>query len=330
MSKGRQIQLMKFIALLILSMAFITVAFRMEAQQLQMYTQFMYNKMQFNAAYAGSLDAPSAQVLYRNQWIGLEGAPEAQVVGFHSPLANKSIALGFNFERQSIGIQETMTLDGIYVYRLKISKEGRLGLGVNISGRYLEQDFSDPRLVATEGIQLDNAISMGIQNKLVANIGFGAYYHDSKMYFGLSIPRLAKSDIDFDQVDLETSREARHFNIMGGYIIDLSRNISLTPQAMIRLTEGAPIDVDLNAMLCFYDRFYSGLTFRHYNGMRGVLESIDILAGVQVSPQLYLGFAYDITLTQLRNYSSGSVELAARYTFIQPEEKETYVNPRYF
>ena len=330
MSGRKQKQLIKLLSLLLLSMAFLTIASRMQAQQLQMYTQFMYNKMQFNAGYAGSLDAPSAHVLYRNQWVGLEGAPEAQVLGIHSPLANKSIALGLNFERQTIGIQETLTLDGIYVYRLKVSKTGRLGLGVNISGRYLEQDFSDPRLVATEGIQLDNAISMGVQNKFVANIGFGAYYHDPKMYFGVSIPRLAKSDIDFDQIDLETSREARHFNIMGGYIIDLSRNISLTPQALIRLTEGAPLDVALNAMLCFYEKFYTGLTFRHYNGMRGLLESLDILAGVQVSPQLYLGFAYDITLTQLRNYSSGSLELAARYTFIQPEKKETYVNPRYF
>jgi type IX secretion system PorP/SprF family membrane protein len=307
------------------------VAVKLKAQQSQLYTQYMYNKMVYNAAYAGSLEAPSFNLLYRQQWIGLEGAPEAQILGFHTPLKNENIALGFNIERQVIGIEQNLTLNGIYVYRFKVSKEGKLGLGVNVSGRYFEQDFTDDRLQATQGTELDNAISNGIQSKLVANIGFGAYYHEEKLYFGFSIPRIAKSDIDFDEVDPRTGREARHFNIMGGYSFELSDAVSLTSQALVRLTENAPFDLDINAMFGFYDNFFAGLTYRHYRGSLSTLaESIDVLAGVQITPRLYTGLAYDFTLTKIGRYSNGSVEAMIRYNIIEVAEKDTYVNPRYF
>lgn len=323
---------MRFLLLLVLSSVFMGLAYQMKAQQSQLYTQFMYNKMNHNAAYAGSLAAPSFNMIYRSQWIGLEGAPEAQVVGFHTPLKNQNLALGFNLERQVIGIQEHITLNGIYVYRLKVSDKGKLGLGVNISGRYFEQDFGDPRLQATQSIDLDNAISQGVESKFLANIGFGAYYNEKDLYLGISIPRLAESDIDFDEGSGgEVSREARHLNIMGGYSFDLSDYVSLTPQALIRITDGAPIDIDINAMFGFDDIFFAGLTYRHYSGeLASLAESIDVLAGVQVTPRLYIGMAYDFTLSEIRKYSNGSVEAAVRYNIIEVEEKKTYVNPRYF
>ena len=332
MSYRRRIEIARLLLLLILSTAFISLAYRLNAQQSQLYTQFMYNKMNYNAAYAGSLNAPSFNMVYRSQWIGLEGAPEAQLIGFHTPLKNENLALGFNLERQVIGIQEHITLNGIYVYRLRVSEKGKLGLGVNISGRYFEQNFSDPRLQSTQPIDLDNAVNQGVQSKFLANIGFGAYYQEKDFYFGLSVPRLAESDIDFDSNrGDQISREARHLNIMGGYSFDLSDVVSLTPQGMIRITDNAPMDFDLNALFGFYDQFFAGLTYRHYNGeVNSLAESIDVLAGVQVTQRLYIGLAYDFTLSELRKYSNGSVEAAIRYNIIEVEEKETYVNPRYF
>jgi len=301
------------------------------AQQSQIYTQYMYNKLNFNAAYAGSLGHPSMTAMYRNQWIGLEGAPDAQIFSFDAPLSNDKIGLGFNFERQAIGIQEHLTFNGAYAYRFRVSEKGKLSLGVNTSGRFFQQNFNDPRLSANQGTAIDNAIPSELRNSWVANVGFGAYYSDSKMYWGVAVPRIAKNDIDLSNSGLMQATEVRHYNIMGGYTTDLSRLHSLTVQGIFRINENAPNDFDINGMWGYRDVFFAGLTYRYYNGTAGTLaESMDVLIGVQAVPQLYVGLAYDFTFSELRRYSNGSIELVARYRFFKAEPQAKYVNPRYF
>jgi len=310
---------------------FLFLGVSLQAQQSQIYTQYMYNKLSFNPAYAGSLGSPAATALYRNQWIGLEGAPEAQIVSFDAPLKNENIALGFNFERQAIGIQEHLTFNGVYAYRFKVSERGKLAFGVNVSGRFFQQNFNDPRISATQGTAIDNAIPSDLRNSWVANIGFGAYYSDAEKYFGVAVPRIARTDIDLSNSGLMQATEVRHYNIMGGYTFDISRRYSLTSQGIIRINENAPWDFDFNAMLGFRDLFFSGLSYRYYNGTANTLaESIDVIVGMKVIPQLYLGIAYDITLSELRQYSNGSIELAVRYSFFTVEPQAKYVNPRFF
>ncbi len=300
-------------------------------QQSQIYTQYMYNKLNFNPAYAGSLGHPSLTVLYRNQWVGLEGAPDAQIFSFDAPLSNEKIGLGFNFERQAIGIQEHLTFSGSYAYRFRVSKKGKLAMGVNTSGRFFQQNFNDPRIQATQGTVIDNAIPSELRNSWVANVGFGVYYTDDRMYWGMAIPRIAKNDIDLSNSGLMQATEVRHYNIMGGYTTNINRLHSLTIQGMFRINENAPFDFDINGMWGFRDIFFAGLTYRYYNGTAGTLaESLDVLVGFQVRPQLYIGFAYDFTFSELRRYSDGSIELAARYRFFKAEPQAKYVNPRYF
>jgi len=301
------------------------------AQQSQIYTQYMYNKLNFNPAYAGSLGHPSLTVLYRNQWMGLEGAPDAQILSFDAPLSSEKIGLGFNFERQAIGIQEHLTFSGSYAYRFRVSEKGKLALGVSPSARFFQQNFNDPRIRANQGTAIDNAIPAELRNAWVANVGFGAYYTDQKMYWGVAIPRIARNDIDLSNSGLMQATEVRHYNLMGGYTNELSRTQSLTVQGMFRINENAPNDFDINAMWGYRDVFFAGLTYRYYNGTAGTLaESFDVLLGVQASPQLYIGMAYDFTFSELRKYSDGSIELAARYRFFKAEPQAKYVNPRYF
>ncbi|NBB88442.1 MAG: type IX secretion system membrane protein PorP/SprF [Bacteroidetes bacterium] len=316
------------IPLSLLIVAWINFGF---AQQSQIYTQYMYNKLNFNPAYAGSLGAPTLTALYRNQWIGLEGAPDAQIVSFDAPLNSDKIALGFNFERQAIGIQEHLTFNGVYAYRFKVSDKGKLAMGVNASGRFFQQNFNDPRLFASQGTAIDNAIPSDLRNAWVANVGFGIYYSDPNKYWGIAVPRIAKNDIDLSNSGLMQATEVRHYNFMAGYTKDLSRLHSITVQGLFRWNENAPNDFDVNALWGFRDLFFAGMTYRYYNGTAGTLaESVDVLLGFQALPQLYIGVAYDITLSDLQQYSNGSIEIATRYRFFKPEPKAKYANPRYF
>ncbi len=298
------------------------------AQQEQLYTQFMFNKLVLNPAYAGNEEVACASVLYRDQWTGFEGAPTTQLFSINAPLAGQKVGLGFNLARNTIGITEKLTLDAIYAYRLKIGK-GTFSMGVQASLRRFDQDFTDPRLIAIQGLEQDQAVQLEVLSKNVVNFGFGAYYSTNLYYVGASIPRLSKADIDFDQDDIFSS-EVRHFYIMGGAAFAVNADWTLKPQVLLKVVENAPFDADLNILATYKEKYHGGLTYRTGGNNGGIGESLDLIFGFQLNPQLMLGFAYDYTLSDLRTHNSGSIELMLHYCFNKRNNQEEIINPRYF
>lgn len=299
------------------------------AQQQGLYTMFMYNKLGLNPAYAGYHDHPCVSAIYRNQWIGFEGAPETQLLSFQTPLSQQRIGLGLNLSRVSLGISSMITLDGIYAYRLPIG-DGVLSLAAQASVRNMDVDYSDPALRAVQELSIDPGVDLTRENKVVANFGAGAYYHTDRFYLGLSAPRLVKSDIDFEENNLFTSREERHFYLMTGYVIPLDYTVDLVPQVLIKYVDGAPVNADFNASVVWKRDYTLGLTFRTGGASGDVGESVDLIASAVVARGLLVGIAYDFTLSALRKHSSGSLELVVRYCFGQPSRQGEFVNPRYF
>ena len=162
------------------------------AQQEQQYTQFMYNKLGYNPGYAGSNETACITGIIRNQWLGLEGAPQTQVLSFNMPILNQRVGIGANLTRRTIGISQRLTLDAVYSYRIRLAT-GTLGLGVQASVRYFNNNFRDGRLVSTVPIALDNSIPSSARSKYVPNFGAGAYFSNERFYVGASIPRLLLS-----------------------------------------------------------------------------------------------------------------------------------------
>ncbi len=299
-------------------------------QQQALYTQFMYNKMVFNPGYVGSLEAPAINLIHRSQWIGFEGRPESTVLSYQTTVNKDRIGLGGAIYRHSIGIQEDIGIMGVYSYRVPLGK-AYLGLGLSPSIESYAVKYTDERLHATQGIQIDNAISKSDEVKYVANIGFGIYLHADRFFVGFSIPRIARADIDFEDYDNSVSREAIHYYLMAGYSIPLSKYVEFTPQVMVRYVKNTPLDYDVNLMLSIDRKYHLGLTYRAYHGEEKVIaESIDVLAAMNITKSFLVGFAYDVGVSPLRSYHKGSIEVALRYTFLSPEEKKTYENPRYF
>lgn len=297
-------------------------------QQQQMYTQFMYNKLGLNPAYAGNETYLSATLLYRDQWTGFPGAPKAQTLTVNLPRLGKRVGLGFNFERQTIGITEKITYEAIYAYKFFLG-DGTLSMGMNVSGRNYIQDYSDSRLFAIQDIRLDPSIPATSQSRNLLNAGFGVYFNTNKFYLGASLPRMIRADIDFDNNDL-FSTEVRHLFIMMGGTFIANNDLRLTPQLMFRAAENAPWGMDLNFSSTWKDKYTAGLTYRT-GGTRGDLgESIDLIVGMQMSEQLMLGFAYDMTLSKIRAIDNGSLEVILSYNFIPKKIKSIIVNPRYF
>jgi len=296
------------------------------SQQESQFTQFMYNKLGYNPGYAGSSDGICFTGLIRQQWIGLDGAPGSQLFSFNMPLNDQKVGVGMNIWRNTIGVSETVNIEGAYAYRLQMD-EGTLGIGLMGSGRYIQSDFAK-----TDPIQAgDNTIPVGMQSKLIPNFGFGAYFSNDKFFLGLSAPRLLENNIDFGSTQTVISREVRHLYFMGGLVFPISKNTEFQPQLLVKYVQNAPLDADLNMNLVFLKKYSVGASYRFGGSTEvGIGESVDILLGAQLTEEFMVGFAYDITLSELRTHNNGTVEAMVRYCIQGGSGGDEYLNPRFF
>ena len=307
----------------------ITCAVAVSAQQEQLYTQFMYGKLTFNPAYAGSYESTSFTALFRNQWVGFPGAPKTQLLSINIPVSNQRIGFGITATNSSIGISERQTLDGAYTYRFSVGESGFLSIGLQSSLRRYTVDFTDDRLLGIDGIALDPSISPQIFNRNIVNFGAGIYYSQPNFYVGLSAPRLSEADLDFDN-SFGVSKEERIFYAMAGSVISLSNDWTFSPQFLFKYADNVPWDLDINASITYDDRLTLGMSYRHGGDSSSLAESLDLIFGVQITDALTLGVAYDFSLTGFREQSSGSVEGMIRYIIGRSRSSDDEVNPRYF
>ncbi len=298
-------------------------------QQQPLHTMFMYNKLLVNPAYAGYHEHVCASAIFREQWLGFEGAPETQALSIHGPLSSQRIGIGMNLQRHAIGVSSSTTLDAIYDYRIPMGN-GTMSFGVQGSGRVLYVDYTDPRIKAVQDINIDPGIEAVSDSKFIINVGAGIYYSTPTFYLGLSSPRLMASDIDFEVNNLFTAKEQAHFYLMSGVALPLDGRLNFVPQVMVRYTEAAPVSVDLNLGLRWGEDHSVAVAFRKGGIDDALLESIDVMASAKILRGLRLGAAYDITMSELKRYGNGSIEVMLMYCFGEPAKPSTFINPRYF
>ncbi|WP_276392924.1 PorP/SprF family type IX secretion system membrane protein [Eudoraea chungangensis] len=318
-TKGKNKQ---YLITMALFMAVVSGAF---AQQDAQYTQYMYNTMSVNPAYAGSRGQLSILGMYRSQWVGLEGSPETFTFNLHSPIRNSKLGYGVSIVNDNIGdgvVQETY-LDGILSYTIDVSLEGKLSFGLKVGGSLLNLDFNGLNNFDQEPIQGDN-----IDNKFSPNFGLGVYYHTNKFYAGLSAPNLVESNyFDNSQQDAESvqflSTEKINFYLITGLVLDLSYNLQFKPALLTKVVAGAPLQLDLSASFLLSEKFSFGVAYRWDAAFSGLI-------GFQLSDQLMLGLAYDKETTELGStrFNDGSFEIFLRFELLKSYQR--LVSPRFF
>ncbi len=312
-----------------ITLTFCLLPFICEAQQQPLNTQYMYYKLGYNPAFAGSQATPCISCIIREQWLGLDGAPSTQAVTFNMPLMNQRVGIGANLIRHTIGITTMYNVDFAYAYRLRLG-QGMLGIGVQGSLRSLTNDFNET--VAIQSKPDDLTIPGNNENKFSFNFGTGLYYNSERFYIGMSAPRLLANSIDFNANDDVVSREVQHLYLMSGYTIFLGEDLQLRPQFLLKYVNNAPLNADLNVNLLIQDKFVTGLTYRTYGNKveKRWGESLDVLFGVQLTDQLMFGFSYDFTLSDIREFTSGSIEASFHYCFGKMSPNSEFDNPRFF
>ncbi len=297
----------------------------LEAQQDAQFTQYMYNTMSVNPAYAGSRGHTTITGLGRTQWVGFEGAPDSQTLSYDTPLNYEGLGLGISLVNDELGPSEELALDGNVSYTIETGEDGNLAFGLRLGGRLLNIDWSKGRdAYSSEGKGIDPMFAYNINNRFLPTVGAGIYYYKPNWYIGLAVPNFLKTDhYDVNSKDIQTAinnvtdpnfrkdvkrlaEERLHFYLITGYVFDLTDDIKFKPAALLKGVSGAPLIADLSANFLFNERFRAGLSWRWD-------DSVSALLGFQASRSLYVGYAYDLTTTNYRVTNSGTHELILRY-----------------
>jgi type IX secretion system PorP/SprF family membrane protein len=287
------------------------------SQQDPMYTQYMFNTLSVNPAYAGSRDALSVLALYRTQWLGMNGAPVTQTLTVHSPFYKKNMGLGLSLLNDRIGSTNQTQVFVDYSYLVKLGDRSKLRFGLKGGFSIFQSDVAS--LNSKESA--DQTV-FNYKGKILPNIGIGVFYYGNKGYLGLSVPKILTNYVTGTN-DVEIGVVRRHFFLVGGYVMDLNKNIKFKPSFMLRMVSGAPLSLDLSGIFYFYDKLGVGLAMRREDSFSGLIH-------YYFSPSFYLGYAYDFTRTELRQYSNGTHEFMLGYDFRLLNGREKIYSPRFF
>jgi type IX secretion system PorP/SprF family membrane protein len=273
------------------------------SQQDAQYTQYMYNTALFNPAYVGSEDFLKIAGVYRSQWVGLDGAPETFSLSINDRIGDK-VGLGGSVISDKVGPSSETIINADFSYTIDFEKTS-LAFGLKAGANILDVDFT--RLTGEEN---DPNFQRNIENRFTPNVGIGFYYYNRDFYVGLAIPQMFETD-HYDDIHAETylAKERFHSYFMGGYVFELSNEVKLKPAYLLKLTDGAPIQLDLSANFLFSEKFTLGASYRLNSAVSG-------LAGFQVFDSVFIGYSYDADTTRLRDYNSGSHEIVLRFNII--------------
>ncbi|OFX25765.1 MAG: hypothetical protein A2033_15050 [Bacteroidetes bacterium GWA2_31_9] len=307
---------MKNLKIYIIVAILLTNVFNSFSQQDPMFTQYMFNTLAVNPGYAGSRGALNVTGLLRNQWVGIDGAPKTQTFFAHTPIINKNMAVGLSVVNDKIGPINQTFVYGDYSYTIKVTDNSKLAFGLKGGVNIIKGNLTSVDL--TE--QNDQSFSTNIDYKPLPNFGFGLYYHSERWYVGLSTPKLLENKIEAS-VDYSKLSEKRHYFLIGGFVVDISESVKFKPSVLTKVTEGAPVSIDLTANFLFKDKLWLGAGHR-------LGDSFSALMQLQLNDQLRVGYAYDYTISKLTKYNYGSHEIMLSYDFIFRKDK--ILSPRYF
>lgn len=265
------------------------------AQQRPVFSQYMFNGLVLNPAYAGNQPQLNVSLLHRDQWVNVDGAPKTSTLIAHSALKDRPVGVGLLVSRDKIGVHDDYSVYASYAYKLNIGI-GTLSMGLQAGFNYMVSDFSQ-----LSTINPDDPLFFGTVNRFNPNFGTGAFFNNKTTYIGFSIPYLINNKV-YDKEDIiSEAREARYYFLTGGHIFTLSPNVKLKPSTLIRVQEGQPIGMDLNLNVFLDNVLNIGGSWR--SG-----DAFILLFELMLNKNLSFGYAYDHTLSDVRNYTDGTHE----------------------
>lgn len=301
----------------LLSIAGALSALLCAGQHTPLTSQYLFNGLVINPAYAGSRDALAANLTYRHQWVGFDGAPVTQMVSIHSPLGRRKLGAGLLVYNDRIGVSQETGVFTNHAYRIRFRK-GKLAFGVGAGLTFLRSAWTQVAIQQANDI----AFSADQRSAVRPNFSGGMYYHTKTWFVGLSSPflMLHRYPAGSEGFSLSQARADLQPMLTGGYLVELTREIKLKPSALIRYRRSSGVQADLSSNLILKDRLWLGASYRTGDAMVATVE-------VLPTPQWRVGYAYDLGLSRLRTAHQGSHEVMLQYEF---GFRIRVKDPRYF
>ena len=310
---------MKHIRTLLLAAIAWLAASTAHAQQEVMISQYMFNGLFLNPAYAGTHDYTTSSLLHRAQWVQVDGAPRTSMLAIDAPLMNRSMGLGFSIVHDQIGVSKDLDISGHYSYHLNLGDYGRLSFGLRAGVSIYSAQISDLHYWDAN----DQVYQGNITNQPIGKFGFGLYWYNGTGYVGLSVPTIYAADgkITMNTGDALDHYFTQHYYLQAGKVYPLNEVLDIKPSTVIKYLPNAPVEADVNCNVLYKERIWLGVGYRTGDALVGMVE-------YQVTPQMRIGYAYDMTTSRLRSYTSGSHEVMLGIDFGKDLVK--IKTPRYF
>jgi type IX secretion system PorP/SprF family membrane protein len=289
-----------------------------KAQQDVMVSQYMFNGLFLNPAYAGSHKYFSSSLLHRSQWLKFEGAPKTSLIAVDGPLMNQKMGIGLIVAHDKIGVTSQTDVYANYSYFLKLGS-GKLGFGIKAGVSNYTAQVSDLTVWDAD----DQSFTGTKQSALLPKFGFGTYYYTEKWYAGFSLPALIAYDPNHNfNLSVESSSAVRkHYFLTAGYVFTANEKLKIKPSFLIKHQSAAPVQADINLTAMYIDAIALGVSYR-------TNDAVSIMLEYQANQRFRIGYAYDITTSKIRNYTSGTHEIMLGFDFGKDITKVK--TPRFF
>jgi type IX secretion system PorP/SprF family membrane protein len=306
----------RYISILVLLISFV-VGF---AQQRPMQSLYMFDPLLINPAYAGTQVQLSATSIYRNQWVNFPGAPKTFTATVHSGFRKSRAGVGLIAGRDVIGIHGENSLYFVYSYKIPLSKYSKTSLSFGLQGGFndLKSDYGkvDPK------DQTDKFYGV-VDRNFSWNFGGGLFLRGEKFFAGISVPYgLNNTYVNLSDLN-STAQQKRYYYLMGGYTHVVSPAVKLVPTTLIRFQEQAPLSFDLNLVTVLYNVVGLGVSYRLNDAVVGLFE-------LQINDNFHVGYAYDITTSDIAQYSNGTHEIMINYRIKIPKLHKGLECPTYW
>jgi type IX secretion system PorP/SprF family membrane protein len=279
-----------------------TAIFNGNAQQDPHYTQYMYSMNVINPAYAGSKENISFELLYRKQWINIEGAPSTFTFSGSSPVG-KNLGLGVSMISDEIGPVKEQNFYTDLSYTLNLGGEHRLAFGLK-TGATFQKIGLNSDIAYTLPFPDDDAFKQDT-NSIFFNVGAGVFYYTDKYYIAFSVPNMIKSThLDYNGVKYGT--EVQHYFLTGGYVFDINPNLKFKPFVMLKSAFNAPVSLDVSTNFLINEKFEIGATYR-------LDDNFGAMINFAISPSMRIGYAYDKVVSTLNVTTPSSHEIILLY-----------------
>jgi type IX secretion system PorP/SprF family membrane protein len=297
----------------ILFICFCLVALSSSAQQLPLYSQYMNNELIINPAVSGTQSYSPLQISFRNQWAGFNGSPNTQAISFHRR-QKKNVGLGaVLFNDNTGGAINRTGLVLSYAYHIPVAN-GKLSLA--LAANINQYTFNSEGLTPNDP---DPIIDGSSESSFVPDATFGAYYFTDKFFAGFSVPNLIETPININTSVSSTNSLIRHYFLHTGYKLEINDNVDLQPSLMLKSILSTGVQYDLNLRATFKDKMWLGASYRDQ-------DAVVMMFGVNYNNYI-VGYSYDVTMSDIGNYSNGSHEVFLGYKLdvvkTEPQKKDS-------